>query len=187
MSTIRSNFLQQHRWIFFLLFAFLSVALACNAETKAQRLYDKAVGHVDKGELEEAIAVYQEVIDRYPQSEAARRARKQIVLYRGLGEAVERFPLRDARALMVKTARAIERYKARHGRAPESLDRLLPNLVAEPPIDPWGRPLIYERTSRRGYRLTCYGADGRPGGAGEAADWQVRNGSFVSDPAGGAE
>lgn len=132
--------------------------------------------------------MYQQVIDRYPQSEAARRASRQIVLYRGLDEAVQRFPLREARDLMVKTARAIQSYKGRHGRPPASLDRLLPDLLAEPPIDPWGRALVYERTSGgRGYRLSCYGADGRPGGAGEAADWHVVNGAFVRDPGGGAQ
>ena len=159
---------------------------ACDGEGRAERLHDKAVRHVDEGKLEEAIALYQQVIDRYPDSDAARRARRQIVLYRGLDEAVQRFPLREARDLMVKTARAIQRYKGRHRRSPESLDRLLPDLLAEPPIDPWGRALVYERTSEgRGYRLACYGSDGRPGGLGEAVDWYVENGEFVRNPGGG--
>ena len=37
---------------------------------------------------------------------------------------------------------------------------------------------------QRGYRLSCYGSDGRPGGTGQAADWNVENGAFVRDPAG---
>ena len=47
---------------------------ACDGESRAERLHDKAVRHVDEGKLEEAIALYQEVIDRYPETNAADHA-----------------------------------------------------------------------------------------------------------------
>jgi len=42
--------------------------------------------------------------------------------------------------------------------------------------DPWERPYIYERKAGgRGWRLICYGADGKPGGSGEARDLLVES------------
>jgi general secretion pathway protein G len=38
-------------------------------------------------------------------------------------------------------------------------------------VDPWGRPFVYRRPGEhRDYDLVSYGADGRPGGAGEDID-----------------
>ena len=60
---------------------------------------------------------------------------------------------------------------------------MLPDLLGEPPIDPWGRPLFYQRKPRgRGYVLSCYGSDGRRGGSGDAADIFVEDGEFVGNP-----
>lgn len=42
------------------------------------------------------------------------------------------------------------------------------------PLDPWGHAYAYEVDAERAHdRITCYGADGRPGGAGTAADFVV--------------
>lgn len=39
------------------------------------------------------------------------------------------------------------------------------------PLDPWGRPYVYRSPGERGpYDLFSLGADGAPGGSGEAAD-----------------
>jgi len=48
-----------------------------------------------------------------------------------------------------------------------------PYLRKEVPLDPWGRPYIYRSPGEQnpgGYDLVSYGADGQPGGEGEAAD-----------------
>lgn len=48
-----------------------------------------------------------------------------------------------------------------------------PYLRKEVPLDPWGRPYIYKSPGDQnptGYDLISLGADGQPGGAGEAAD-----------------
>jgi general secretion pathway protein G len=48
-----------------------------------------------------------------------------------------------------------------------------PYLRKEVPLDPWGRPYPYNCPGEHnpaGYDLVSYGADGQPGGDGEAAD-----------------
>lgn len=44
---------------------------------------------------------------------------------------------------------------------------------SEPPLDPWGKPYIYivpGRNRNEPFEIISYGADGEPGGTGEAAD-----------------
>ena len=156
----------------------LVVLAGCGSESKAERLYDKATEHVENGELEEAVLVYHDIVDRFPQTAAAARAEAQITLVQGLADSVRSFAARTARDLMIQTSRAVERYRLRHGKLPESLDRLQPDFLSEPPIDAWGRPLIY-RVRGRSYVVGCLGSDGEEGGEGDAGDWFVRNGRFV--------
>jgi len=155
-------------------------------EARAEKLYREAQQHVDKGEVEQAATALRTIVDLYPTTDAGRRAAKEVVLYDGLSEAELLWPVRRARDLMVRTARAIQSYRGRHRRWPESLDDLRPRLLDELPIDPWGRPLDYRQKSRgRGYVLSCLGSDGREGGIGEARDLFVEDGSFVHRPSGG--
>jgi len=166
-----------------LLFAFVSLFGCDRSEQKAEALLERAMQHAAADELIEAIALFDEIEQRYFGTAAAGRAHDERLLYSGLVVAVETYPQRAARDLMIQTARALDR--ARRGRAwPNSLDRLLPELLAEPPIDPWGRPLIYLRKPRgAGYRLNCLGSDGRAGGTGDAADLLVEDGDWVRAPA----
>jgi hypothetical protein len=163
----------------------LCVALASGAcasdEKKAQRMTKDAVAAVEAQQLDEAIELYREAIARYPDTKAAMQAQKQITFLSGLSHSVNSFPSRTARELMVETARAVQRYRYSKGRYPDSLDDLMPKMLDETPIDPWGRPLNYERL-KNGYRLSCLGGDGRRGGEGVATDFVVVNGNFVSDP-----
>lgn len=52
-----------------------------------------------------------------------------------------------------------------------------PYLKRAAPLDPWGKPYVYKAPGEHGdYDLSSLGADGQPGGAGEAADvtsWSV--------------
>jgi general secretion pathway protein G len=61
--------------------------------------------------------------------------------------------------------------------APTGADRPVawrgPYLRKEVPLDPWGRAYIYKAPGEQnptGYDLISYGADGQPGGEGEASD-----------------
>jgi hypothetical protein len=152
-------------------------------ESKAKSLQEKAREAMSEQRLDDAYTHYKEVVDRYPNSSVVDDARERITFIQGLSTAVDKFSSRTARDLVIKTARAIQNYRRRQGSYPKSLDALMPKLLSEPSIDPWGRPLLYERRGR-GYRLSCLGADGRQGGSDEATDFVVVNGNFVSNPSG---
>jgi hypothetical protein len=172
-----------HRAINFVLVAMLCATCGCGGrESRAERQYARAQEHVETGEIELAVEAFAEIIERYPDTEAAARARDALVLYRGLDHAIRQYPHDTAWELMVKTARAIQTHRARNGVWPSSLDRMRPRLT-DSPIDPWGRVLVYEPKPRgRGYVLACFGSDGTPGGTGEAGDLYVEDGRFVSAP-----
>jgi hypothetical protein len=182
----RTRFFSYARWlsVSVVVVVLLVMTSACGGrESKAERLYNKAQRHIEADELTAAIAKFEEIVNRYPDTEMAQRARKELVLFQGLDLAVREYSSRSARDLMINTARALQSSRWRRRAWPNSLDRLMPDLLHEPPIDPWGRPLSYQPKPRnRGYVLSCYGADGKPGGIGEAADIHIEDGSFVSRP-----
>lgn len=160
------------------------VLLACGCggdEGKARRLYDEAMEQVKAGEMESAVATFEKIVHDFPMTEAASRASREMILYRGLDEAVRSFPAREAREMMVRIARALEKYRYSKGSSPKSLDALRPRYLSDPSVDPWGRAVLYERHGK-GYVLACYGADGKAGGEGDARDWFVENGAFVRKP-----
>jgi len=143
---------------------------------------------VDEDRLSDAVRILDEIARDYPDSNVDGTAREDATLYRGLAGAVSRYPVTEARQLMVRTARVLERYRSRRGRLPERLSDLVPGWLSETPIDPWGNPLAYRTTRKgRGYELTCLGADGMPGGTGEDADLHVSNGEFVRADVPGVE
>jgi hypothetical protein len=153
---------------------------ACSREGRAGRLHEKAKEHVQQGELEQAVELYDRLLEDYGDTEVAGLARREAVLYGGLADAVRSYPVRQARDLVVRTARALQRYRRSRRAWPQSLDQLVPDHLPEFPVDPWGRRLVYKAKERgRGYLLACYGEDGEPGGRLEKADWLVEDGSFV--------
>lgn len=63
--------------------------------------------------------------------------------------------------LLARTALAIEQFRLRHNRLPETLDELIPDLLAEIPRDPFDpnhQPLRY-RQNETGYTLYSFGYD----------------------------
>jgi general secretion pathway protein G len=97
-----------------------------------------------------------------------------------------------AARIQIKTLQsAIQMYRAEQGRAPTSQQGLAALCVKptaapvpanypadgyldsrRPPLDPWGRDYVYLAPGRKGepFEVLTYGADGEPGGTGEAAD-----------------
>jgi hypothetical protein len=146
-------------------------------ERHAERLWRQAIACVEKGDTQGAVDRLQKIIDTFPDSQVATKAREQIIVYRGLQTAVENYPMRRARELMVQIARAIESFRHENGRAPAALDDLVPARLASVPRDPWDRPFLYETTAR-GYRLRCRGVEGAPEGAAESAGLLVVDGEF---------
>lgn len=164
------------------LLALVALGGACR-NSRAEKLYARATEHVERGELESAVRVYEEILDRYPDTPASERAREEVELVRGLTTAVDFYASRKVYDLMILTARAVYRFEDRRGRWPTSLDQLARGFLDQPAIDPWGRALLYAtKPGRRGYVLGCYGSDGQRGGQGEARDWFIENGRFVDEP-----
>ncbi len=160
----------------------LIFAASCGGpERHADRLWRAALERVEAGDTQGAVDRLQKIIDQYPDSAVAEKARAQIVVYRGLIAAAQAYPGRRARELMVQLARAIEAYRIEHGTVPPTLDALVPGKLSAVPLDPWNRPFIYSTTTK-GYTLGCLGADGAVGGTAEAADLVVVDGSFSQDP-----
>jgi Type II secretion system (T2SS), protein G len=170
-------------WIAALALVAVSMAfVSCGGgERRADRLWREAVDRAGNNDTEGAVRLMQKIIDDYPDTPVAAKARDQIVVYRGLAHAVQTYPMRRARELMVHVARAVETYRHQKGRPPASLDDLVPALLPALPQDPWGRPFRYALEGKT-YRLHCDGADGVPGGTGDDADLVVVDGDFVTAP-----
>lgn len=149
-------------------------------DRQADRLYREASAHIEKGQIDEAVKQLEVLVRDYSDTEAGKKAKGEIVIYRGLAHAVDEYPERRAAESMIRTARAIERYHARKKTWPASLADLVPGDFAVIPSDPWGNPLEYERKDGgKGYRLSCYGADRARGGVDENADILVEDGEFL--------
>jgi outer membrane protein assembly factor BamD (BamD/ComL family) len=146
-------------------------------ERRAERLWRQAIACVEKGDTQGGVDHLQKIIDTFPDSRIAEKARAQIVVYRGLANAVENYPVRRARELMVQISRAIESFRRDNRRAPATLDDLVPAKLASIPNDPWDRPFLYETTAR-GYRLRCLGVSGAPQGSAAATGLLVVDGEF---------
>ena len=169
------------RLFFFVALAMVVVIVVSScggSERRAERLWRQAIEHVEQGDTQGAVDRLQKIIDEYPEAAVAEKAREQIVVYRGLATAVQIYPMRRARELMVQIARASELFLRENGRAPAKLEELVPAKLASIPNDPWGHPFLYAITAR-GYQLTCHGADGAPGGVAESADLVVVDGEFL--------
>ena len=71
---------------------------------------------------------------------------------------------------LARTALALERYRLATGRLPEQLEDLVPQYLAQVPIDPFdGQPLRYQRREP-GYLLYSVFEDGQDNGGKEKAD-----------------
>jgi general secretion pathway protein G len=99
---------------------------------------------------------------------------------------VGRSQVKVARAQLDGLDKALDQFRLDVGRYPTS-EEGLQVLVAAPsgepswagpylkkgvPLDPWGRPYVYQQPGTHGgdFDLFSYGKDGRPGGTGEDAD-----------------
>lgn len=93
-------------------------------------------------------------------------------------------------ALAIKTTQelvlALDRYCDVHQRVPserEGLAVLVPEYLPRLPLDPWGNAFVYEPSpGSRFADVLSYGADGRSGGSGAAADVSGRFGRLGSRP-----
>jgi hypothetical protein len=160
-------------------------------------LYEEARKLNLEGRSLEARAMMKQLTERYPDSEAAQQAKRDLYL-------IEAFVNRDmadrqklVRAAMKRVTDALIRHKTKKGEYPLALAGLVPEYLDQVPETPWGHPFFYRayvshpiedvpvkrgpakqrfNTKLDGYYLACLGTDLQPGGEGLAADVLIKDG-----------
>jgi hypothetical protein len=184
----------------------LTMLAGCSSEDPrlpAQLYEDARKAHLE-GRGIEAQAMMKQLTERYPDTEAAQQAKRDLYL-------IEAFVNRDVsdrqkqvRASMKRITDALIRYHAKKGEYPQSLNDLMPEYVDQVPEAPWGHPYFYRpyvtrpienvqvkrgparqkfNTKFDGYYLACLGTDLQPGGQGLAADILIKDGAPWTEPA----
>jgi len=183
----------------------LLMLVGCSSEDPRlpANLYEEARKLNLEGRSLEARAMMKQLTERYPDSEAARQAKRDLYL-------IEAFVKRDVedrqklvRSSMKRITDALIRYKTKKSEYPVSLHDLLPEYLDQVPETPWGHPFLYRpyvsrpiedfqvnrgptkqklNTKFDGYYLACLGTDLRPGGEGLAADLLIKDGAPWAEP-----
>lgn len=186
--------------------ALLALLASCSSEDPRLpgNLYTEARKLNLEGRSLEARAMMRQLIQRYPDSDAAQQARRDLFL-------LDAFVARDladrrkqVQASMRRIADALTRYKDRHGEYPASLQDLVPEYLDQVPGTPWGHPFLYRafvskpiedvpvkhgparqrfNTKLDRYYLACLGTDLKPGGEGAAADILLVDGQPIDETA----
>ena len=97
------------------------------------------------------------------------------IAYQRLSPSVDKGRITAARTQIEAFMGALQTFHIEQGRFPtteEGLQSIRPYLSKDLPNDPWGRPYVYKYPGDHGPEpdITCYGADGQPGGDGVNAD-----------------
>ncbi len=97
------------------------------------------------------------------------------VAYQRLAPSVDKGRITAARTQIESFEGALQTYHIDNGRFPsneEGLQAIRSYLSKDIPNDPWGNPYVYKYPGEHGPEpdVTCYGADGKPGGEGVNAD-----------------
>lgn len=186
--------------------ALLLLAVGCSSEDPRlpANLYEEARKLNLEGRSLEARAMMKQLTERYPESEAAQQAKRDLYL-------IEAFVNRDiadrqkqVRAAMKRITDALIRYRAKRSEYPVALGELVPEYLDQLPETPWGHPFLYRpfvtrpieelqvkrgpakqkfNTKLDGYYLLCLGTDLQPGGEGMAADILIKDGAPLSESA----
>lgn len=155
-------------------------ASCSSGERRAERIARDADARLESGDVAGATERLEEIVRRFPETNAAEDARERLRVVRGLREAIEKYPSHRTRDAMVQVGRALEKRRSARGGYPASLRDLVPEFLPEGvPEDAWGGAFVYESVGGgTGYRMISLGADGAAGGTGDAEDLVVENGRF---------
>ncbi|MFN7957504.1 MAG: type II secretion system protein GspG [Holophagaceae bacterium] len=186
--------------------ALLLLAAGCSSEDPRLpgNLYEEARKLNLEGRSLEARAMMKQLTERYPDSEAAQQAKRDLYL-------IEAFVNRDmadrqkqVRAAMKRITDALIRYRTKRTEYPTTLGELVPDYLEQVPETPWGHPFLYKpyvthpiedvpvkrgpakqkfNTKLDGYYLACLGTDLQPGGEGMAADILIKDGAPLAESA----
>jgi general secretion pathway protein G len=158
-----------------LILALLLVA-GCDERNARERL-DGALAASEDTPLPRLERELQEIVDTWPDTDAAARARRELQWIRDLQSAHKRGRWLAAADAARRVASAAERYRLDRGAYPNDVSDLVPRYLDRPVHDPWGGEVLYRR-SGRGYTVVSLGADGVPGGIGPERDVIVESGEL---------
>lgn len=150
---------------------FVVLLASCSEEKDAQQALRSAMSDSDRP-VSELRADLQSLIERWPESEAAKRAQEELESFDALAESTARGLSLRAWDAVRTVAQAAERFRLRHGRYPKDVRELIPRYLEERVADPWGGDVLFV-ASGKGYKVISYGSDGMPGGIDDAADVMV--------------
>lgn len=180
--------------------ALLALLAGCSSEDPRLpgNLYEEARKLNLEGRSLEARAMMKQLIARYPESEAAEQATRDLFLIEAFVARDEADRQKQVRAAMKRVTDALIRFRAKRGEYPVSLQELVPEYLEQVPEAPWGHPFLYRpyvtrpieeiqvkrgpvrqrfNTRLDGYYLACLGTDLAPGGEGLAGDALVKDGA----------
>src|SRR6478736_3779337 len=124
----------------------LGTLLACQTEPDArlpQSLYDEGRQLSVAGKGTEARALWNDLIARYPDSDAAQQAKKDLFFVSAMIDRDENERVKATRVALGKVLGALSRYKDKHGEYPERLADLVPDYLDQVPQASWGHPFFY--------------------------------------------
>ncbi|HTL98312.1 MAG TPA: hypothetical protein VL181_05850 [Holophagaceae bacterium] len=181
----------------------LGTLLACSQEQYPrlpQSLYDEGRKLSVANKFPEARALWNDLIARYPGSDAALQAKKDLVLINTFIDNAQESRTKETRFALNKVVGALNRYKDKRGEYPPSLNDLVPEYLDQVPQASWGHPFFYRAyvgqpivtfSPNRGpskqifntkldhYNLASLGTDLAPGGDGLAKDMLYHDGQSV--------
>lgn len=180
----------------------LCLLLGCQSEDPRlpSQIYDEALKLNQQGKGLEAKVLLDQLAARFPESDAGKQARKDVVLIDSFLKRDLRDGQRELKLNMKRIVDALTRYQGKRSEYPERLADLVPDYLEKVPATPWGHPFLYrpyvkvpieEITGRRGavtqkfntklngYYLACLGTDLRPGGEGLASDLLAKDGEWL--------
>jgi general secretion pathway protein G len=150
--------------------------MGCDERSARERL-DEALAASDDTPLPGLEQELQEIVDTWPDTDAAARARRELQWVRDLQTAHKRGRWLAAADSARRVAAAAERYRLDRGAYPHDVSDLVPRYLDRPVHDPWGGEVLYRRNDG-GYTVVSLGADGLPGGIGPERDVVVENGEL---------
>ena len=181
----------------------LGTLLACQPDQDPrlpQSLYEEGRKLSVAGNGPQAKALWNDLIARYPGSDAAQQAKKDLFFVNAMIERDQNEKQRATRVALGKILGALARYKEQRGEYPASLNDLVPNYLDQVPQASWNHPFFYRAyvgtpivtiTPKRGparqlfntkldhYDLASLGTDLAPGGDGLGKDLLFHDGESV--------
>ena len=152
---------------------------------EAREMHKRALNLQAEEKNTEALAAYQELLEKYPQASFRGDVESSISFIEALFEMERRGRARIVVDDLKAVALACERYKLKHGAYPAELEALVPEYLKKIPTCPWGYRYNYrtepgkKEKPHQYYFLACFGSDGIPGGEEDAFDCIVKEGEFI--------